>query len=82
MGTKLQPGNFDCYANAEPDEPMFILLARDLSAPHVVRGWAINRELAINLKQKPESDRAAVKEAFDCAEAMVKWREKNRSNGK
>lgn len=21
MGTKNNPGNFDCYANAEPDEP-------------------------------------------------------------
>lgn len=30
MGTKNNPGAFDCYANAEPDEPMFVLLARDL----------------------------------------------------
>lgn len=29
MGTKNNPGEFDCYANAAPDEPMFILLGRD-----------------------------------------------------
>jgi hypothetical protein len=29
MGTKSNPGPFDCYAKAEPDEPMFVLLARD-----------------------------------------------------
>ena len=25
MGTKNEPGEFDCYAAAEPDEPMFII---------------------------------------------------------
>ena len=33
MGTKNNPGQFDCYRNAEPDEPMFVLLARDERAP-------------------------------------------------
>lgn len=33
MGTKNNPGAFDCYANAEPDEPMFVLLGRDKHAP-------------------------------------------------
>jgi len=28
MATKKNPGEFDCYANAGPDEPMFVLLAR------------------------------------------------------
>jgi hypothetical protein len=29
MGTKNQPGKFDtCYANADPDEPMFVLLGK------------------------------------------------------
>ena len=26
MGTKNNPGKFDCYANAKPDEPLFVLL--------------------------------------------------------
>lgn len=29
MGTKNQPGSFDCYANAKGDEPLFVLLGRD-----------------------------------------------------
>lgn len=40
MGTKAKPGTFDCYANAAPNEPMFILLARDPMAPLLIRMWA------------------------------------------
>ncbi|HAW11807.1 MAG TPA: aspartate decarboxylase, partial [Chloroflexi bacterium] len=29
MGTKNNPGKFDCYDDAHPDEPMFVLLGRD-----------------------------------------------------
>lgn len=63
MGTKNNPGNFDCYANAEPDEPMFILLGRDRSAPSLVEAWADNRE-------RLGEDPAKVAEARECAEAM------------
>lgn len=45
MGTKLNPGNFDCYENAKPDEPMFILLARDAGAPALVEKWAQEKTL-------------------------------------
>jgi hypothetical protein len=31
-------------ANAEPEEPLFIVLARDKDAPLLVRMWAINRK--------------------------------------
>jgi hypothetical protein len=34
MGTKRNPGLSDCYAKAEADEPMFVLLARDKHAPY------------------------------------------------
>lgn len=40
MGTKNKPGNFNCYANTEPDEPMFVLLARDPLAPFLVSIWS------------------------------------------
>jgi hypothetical protein len=40
MGTKNNPAAYDCYANAWPDEPMFILLARDPDAASIVRLWA------------------------------------------
>lgn len=78
MGTKNDPGKFDCYGNADEDEPMFILLARDVAAPAVVRDWADRREFMIDNKQKPESDRAMVAEARQCADAMEAWRKANR----
>lgn len=40
MGTKLHPGEFDAYAAALLDEPLFVLLARDSSAPAMLRQWA------------------------------------------
>lgn len=39
MSTKLNPGAFDCHGAALPDEPMFVLLARDPLAPALVRQW-------------------------------------------
>lgn len=40
MGTKNNPAKYDCYANALPDEPMFIVLGRDRMAAATVRHWA------------------------------------------
>jgi hypothetical protein len=74
MGTKNCPGDYDCYKNAEPDEPMFVLLARDLTAPEVVEAWADLRLRAIARGHKPESDMAMVKEAMLCAHHMRLWR--------
>lgn len=66
MGTKNNPGAFDCYANAEPDEPMFVLLGRDKHAPALVYLWAMLREF----DQEPPDK---VAEARDCVEAMIQW---------
>ncbi len=66
MATKNNPGQFDCYANADPDEPMFVLLARDKHAPSLIWLWAVLRELD---REKPEK----VQEARDCCAAMVVW---------
>jgi hypothetical protein len=78
MGTKNNPGQFDCYGNAEPDEPMFILLARDPAAPATLEKWIEYREGLIAVGLKPESDRAMLKEASNCADAMREWRSANR----
>lgn len=78
MGTKNEPALFDCYANAEPDEPMFVLLARDAHAPYLVRQWAHGRSMAIDLGEKPETDRPMVREALTCADAMERWRKEHR----
>lgn len=68
MGTKNDPGQYDCYANAEPDEPMFVLLGRDRDAPLLVELWAALRERA-------GENTAKVGEARQCAQAMREFRE-------
>jgi hypothetical protein len=77
VGTKSNPGKFDCYANALPDEPLFVLLARDPSAPSRVEDWADYRELLIDSGDRPESDRALVEEARESAQKMRDWRKAN-----
>ena len=77
MGTKNNPAPFDCYANALPDEPMFILLARDPQAPGLLETWAVDRAAQIKAGLRPASDMAMVEEARQCAETMRRWREEN-----
>ena len=71
MGTKNNPSKFDCYAKAEPDEPMFVLLARDPQASALVRIWAANRF-------RITGDVEKMTEAIKCAEDMERWIEVNR----
>ena len=72
MGSKNCPGSFDCYAAADPDEPMFVLLGRDPSAGALVRLWA-------DLRSKDPGEAAKVAEARACATALDDWA---RSKGK
>lgn len=72
MGTKNNPGRFDCYAAAEPDEPMFILLGRDRHAAALANLWAAMRMG----EEGPESGKA--QEAMLCANEMLAWRLRNR----
>ena len=66
MATKNNPGKFDCYDKAEPDEPMFVLLARDRHAVALVWLWATLRSL-------DGEDEAVTAEALACAKSMVDW---------
>ena len=77
MGSKNNPGVFDCYDNALDDEPMFILLGRDPDAPWLVWEWANQRALMIKRGARPESDMAMVEEARRCAADMREWRDEN-----
>lgn len=77
MGTKTQPGEFDCYERARPDEPMFTLLARDASAPGMVRQWAYERAREIYRGDRPASDFKMVEEARAVADQMEEWRRQN-----
>ena len=89
MGTKSNPGAFDCYANADDDEPMFVLLARDPGAPEAVRHWAGNYDLRKQIEnsvgQGPEPLNARQKrklvEALACADAMEAWRKDRAEKG-
>ena len=77
MGTKNNPGQFDCYENALPDEPMFILLGRDPFAPDLIEEWAVRRMRDITLGVRPLSDLPMVDEAQKCAAHMRAWRQAN-----
>jgi hypothetical protein len=56
---------------------MFLLLARDPSAPLLVEQWAAMREREIALGIRPPADQAMVDEARECARNMLVWRAKN-----
>jgi hypothetical protein len=67
MATKNNPGAFDCYDKAAPDEPMFVLLGRDPTASFLVWLWVkIRRELG-------HSEPAKMAEAEACATALSHW---------
>jgi hypothetical protein len=68
MGTKNNPGSFDCYAAAHPDEPMFILLGRDPLAPFLVGWW-----VGLKMMHDPSANEAKMKEAMEVAHAMDAW---------
>lgn len=92
MGTKLNPGSFDCHEAAADDEPLFTLLARDQLAPHLVLIWAcirggdpitaldeFNRMVQDHIvTYDPEAEKGKVQEAAACAESMQDWRAANR----
>lgn len=77
MGTKANPGKYDCYANALPDEPMFVLLARDPDFARLVNEWVKNRVRAIDCGERPESDWPMVTEATLVAKTGAEWRKAN-----
>lgn len=66
MGSKNNPGRFDCYADAAPDESMFVLLGRDRHAATLVRVWAL-------LRHREGEDAAKIAEALACADKMEAW---------
>ena len=83
MGTKSNPGAFDCYEDAGPDEPIFVLRSTDKSAPDTVRHWVDMYELRKQLENADGNgpgeltalQQEKVDEARECASAMERWRE-------
>lgn len=83
MATKRNPGEFDCYAAASEDEPMFVLLGRDECAPERVEEWARKRlrklfgQLASSAPPDDEEELRIIRkiaEALQCANEMRTWR--------
>jgi hypothetical protein len=85
MGSKLKPGDYDAYNMALPDEPMFVLIARDPSAPNMLRIWSDTRRKLVHARAEAgDIDDAAFaeglrkcSEADACADDMVIWRKVN-----
>jgi hypothetical protein len=83
MGTKQNPGRFDCYGKALPDEPLFVLLGRDPAAAETIRFWAATRLRALKAEKNlfnmddPTVDEEASKiaESLNIACTMERYRE-------
>ena len=58
-----------CLNKAAPDEPIFVLRAKDVLAPMTIRHWAT---MAYQ-EHEPEK----LKEALSLADQMDQWRAKN-----
>jgi len=70
MGLKRIEQSQGCWANALPDERVFVLLARDITAPWVVLFWCFLRVITFrNWASDPQ-----INEAADCALRMIRER--------
>jgi hypothetical protein len=67
MGTKLNPGKYDCYEKAELDEPLFVLRAKDPNAASLVWLWATMAEM------QDGQEMEKVHEARKLMLSMVEW---------
>lgn len=84
MGTRNNPGRYDCYARAEDDEPLFTLLGRDPQGANLVHMWIMLRnkdaqgarrlleKMIVTADQQPykPTNAAKVVEAINCADHM------------
>lgn len=43
MATKNNPGDYDCYAKLEDDEPYFLLRGKDPATPFLTAAWVASR---------------------------------------
>jgi len=68
MGTKQNPGKFDCYARAAPDEPYFVLLGRDPMAALTVAIWRKLRDV----RRRAGPHKVEDAEQIDEAEAVMR----------
>ena len=66
MGTRVNPGKFDCLNKVHPNEPIFILRGNDKLAPSLIAAWTDRAEQGGCRIEK-------VHEARQCAQDMLAW---------
>lgn len=66
MGSRNNPGKYDCFSKAEPDEPTFTLLGRDPAAPILIELW-------VEIRKRMGESFEKLNEAVECAEACEEW---------
>ena len=69
MGTKRNPGEFDCYDRAADDEPLFVLLGHDAAASTAVRSW-VNTRIRMGMNTLEDKQ---IQEALKCAGEMDEY---------
>ena len=67
-----------CFVKADNKEPIFVLRARDATAPNAVRRWAFYLE-SMATENGDKTRLRKVEEALDLANEMVNWQRKNGS---
>jgi hypothetical protein len=72
------PHAAELLRSAGEDEPIFVLRARDITAPAVILNWAARRESLVFQSKKPDTDKALVEAARKLAEDMRDWYARNR----
>jgi hypothetical protein len=83
MGTKKDPGKFDCYAKLADDEPYFVLRGKDPVAWILVNLWVTYRKLMAlpyASKQDAMAHHLKLDEATACAQRMREYATHHPSN--
>lgn len=74
MGTRNRPGQYDCWSRLADDEPYFLLMARDNSAPAAIIAWVGDRLDRIkNGERRGADDLPQLREALGAIRDMVAW---------
>jgi len=78
LSTKLQEMSpTGMFAKAKDDEPLFLLMGRDPSAPDIIEHWASVREAEVRAGRRPAGDMRQAAQARECAQQMRSWRDAN-----
>lgn len=72
MGTRNNPGMFNCYASALPDEEVFTVLGRDPATPATIRFWVAERQRLGKVVTMDDQQR--MREALVVADRAEDWR--------